>query len=130
MKRRADKLEEKLKIIKAAGCGLSAPLQHKLTALESLYGQYSVHTLCDALDVSRGTFYNHVLRRRKNKLLEMRTEKINIMRLPLKMSGKLIILTNEFCKILRDHEKTENTESARSALRKYIEMLEEFYQTM
>ena len=39
-------------------------------------------------------------------------------------------MTNEFRKILRDHEKTENTESARSALRKYIEVLEEFYQTM
>ena len=39
-------------------------------------------------------------------------------------------MTNEFRKILRDHEKTENTESARSALRKYIEMLEEFYQSM
>jgi len=46
LKRRADKLDEKLKVIKAAGCGLSAPLQEKLMALEALYGQYSVHVLC------------------------------------------------------------------------------------
>jgi len=39
-------------------------------------------------------------------------------------------MANEFRKILRDHEKTDNTESARSALRKYIEMLEEFYRNM
>ena len=25
-----------------------------------LYGQYDVHTLCEAMNVSRGTFYNHV----------------------------------------------------------------------
>ncbi|USF28336.1 hypothetical protein N510_003295 [Firmicutes bacterium ASF500] len=30
--------------------------------LELLYGQYDVYTLCEALDVSRGTFYNHILR--------------------------------------------------------------------
>ena len=76
LKRRADKLEKMLNVIKAAGCGLSAPLKEKLIALESLYGQYSVHTLCDALDVSRGTFYNHVLRRQKNKWFEIRREEI------------------------------------------------------
>jgi len=65
-----------LKIIKVAGCGLSAPLQEKLTALENLYGQHSVHTLCDALDVSRGTFYNHIFRRQKNKWFDIRREEI------------------------------------------------------
>ena len=65
LKRRAHKLEERLKVIKAAGCSLSAPLQEKLEALETLHGQYSVHTLCDALEVSRGTFYNHIFRRQK-----------------------------------------------------------------
>ena len=38
----------------------------KLAALESLYGQYNVHMLCDALKVPRGTFYNHILRNKKN----------------------------------------------------------------
>jgi len=76
LKRRADKLEEKLRVIKAAGCGLSAPLQEKLMALENLYGQYSVHVLREALEVSRGTFYNHVLRRKRVTSYDIRHEEI------------------------------------------------------
>lgn len=72
LKRRADKLERKLEVIKAAGCGMAAPLQEKLAALEKLYGQYSVHTLCDALEVSRGTFYNHIFRRTKISVHDLR----------------------------------------------------------
>jgi transposase InsO family protein len=76
LKRHADKLERKLEVIKAAGCGLVAPLQEKLVALEQLYGQYSVHTLCDALDVSRGTFYNHIFRRKDVTEYDKRREEI------------------------------------------------------
>ena len=66
MKRRFDKLEEKLDVIKIAGCGLSAPLQEKLEVLKKLYehGHYNVYVLCEALDVSRGTFYNHIFRKK------------------------------------------------------------------
>lgn len=34
-------------------------------ALERLYGQFSVHVLCEALDVPRGTFYNHIKRNKR-----------------------------------------------------------------
>lgn len=47
------------------GCTVSAPLQERLQELAKLYGQYSVHTLCEALCVSRGTFYNHIFRRKE-----------------------------------------------------------------
>ena len=76
LKRKYDKLEEKLKVIKAAGCGLSAPLQEKRAALKRLYGQYSVHVLCEALGVSRGTFYNHIFRRKEITWYDMRREKL------------------------------------------------------
>lgn len=33
--------------------------------MHSLYGQYSVHMLCEALDVPRGTFYNYILRNKR-----------------------------------------------------------------
>ena len=43
------------------------PLQKKLATLEELYHRpgnpFSVHELCDALDVARGTFYNHIFRK-------------------------------------------------------------------
>lgn len=59
-------LEGIIEILQNVGCRVDNPLDIKLYALEQLYGQYSVHMLCDALKVSRGTFYNHVLRYKKD----------------------------------------------------------------
>lgn len=58
--RRCEKQEQLISVLKTVDCLPSAPLQEKLLALERLYGQFSVHVLCDAMDVSRGTFYNLV----------------------------------------------------------------------
>ena len=60
------RLEQKLEVIKKAGCSPNAPLREKLVALETLYGKYSVHLLCEVMDVSRGTFYNHILRNKRD----------------------------------------------------------------
>lgn len=60
------RLEGIIEILQNVGCRVDDPLDIKLYALEQLYGQYSIHMLCDALKVSRGTFYNHVLRNKKD----------------------------------------------------------------
>lgn len=60
------RLEGIIEILQNVGCRVDDPLDIKLYALEQLYGQYSVHMLCDALKVSRETFYNHVLRNKKD----------------------------------------------------------------
>lgn len=65
MKQRIHKLEQKVEILQKVNCTVSAPLQEKLQELSKLYGQYSVHALCEALCVSRGTFYNHIFRRKE-----------------------------------------------------------------
>ncbi len=65
MKQRIRKLEQKVEILQKVSCTASAPLQEKLQELSKLYGQYSVHALCEALCVSRGTFYNHIFRRKE-----------------------------------------------------------------
>lgn len=62
---KVNRLEEIIEIYKTVNCNYNSPLKEKLYALEELYGQHSVHILCEALDVSRGTFYNHVLRNKK-----------------------------------------------------------------
>lgn len=69
MKRRISKLEDMIQVLKMVGCTISSPLQEKLKATEPLYRQFSVHTLCDALEVSRGTFYNHIFRNKKGDTL-------------------------------------------------------------
>ena len=65
MKQRIRKLEQKVEILQKVSCTASAPLQEKLQELSKLYGQYSVHALFEALCVSRGTFYNHIFRRKE-----------------------------------------------------------------
>lgn len=56
-----------MEIIRQTGYLSSAPLQKKLAAREKLYHRpdnpFSVHELCDALDVAMGTFYNHIFRK-------------------------------------------------------------------
>ena len=66
LRRKIEKQEAIIQVLKSVNCTVSAPLKEKLEALEPLYGQFSVHTLCDALEVSRGTFYNHILRNKRN----------------------------------------------------------------
>lgn len=66
MKQKLEKLEQKIVILQTVNCTASAPLQQRLRELERLHGQYSVHVLCEALQVDRGTFYNHLLRNKKD----------------------------------------------------------------
>lgn len=63
---RLRKLEHEKEILQLSGCLTDIPLQKKLSTLEKLHEeheQFSVHELCDALGVARGTFYNHIFRR-------------------------------------------------------------------
>ncbi len=78
--RRVNKLENIIAVLKTVNCTANDPLKEKLHELELLYGQYDVHTLCEALDVSRGTFYNHILRnKRSNAWFEKRREEYRIL---------------------------------------------------
>ena len=71
------RLEGLIKILKTVPCTVHAPLSERLSAIEQLHGQYSVHMLCEALDVSRGTFYNHILRnKRENTWYAKRREEL------------------------------------------------------
>lgn len=66
MSTRLAKLEHELEIIRLSGCLEEVPLRRRLEILEKIYHQdqlFSVHELCEALGVARGTFYNHIFRR-------------------------------------------------------------------
>ena len=60
-----ERLETIISILKRVHCTVDSPLSDRLLELERLYGEYHVHTLCDALEVSRGTFYNHIKRNKR-----------------------------------------------------------------
>ena len=60
------RLEGIIEILKSADCTVTAPLRQRLCAAEQFYGKYSIHMICDAFNISRGTFYNHILRNKKD----------------------------------------------------------------
>lgn len=60
------RLEGIIEILKFASCTANAPLKQRLYAAEQFYGKYNIHMICDAFDISRGTFYNHILRNKKD----------------------------------------------------------------
>lgn len=77
---RLEKSEHIIEILKTVRCTVHAHLKEKLSELEQLYGQYDIHTLCEALDVDRGTFYNHMFRNKKNNAwFEKRREEYRIL---------------------------------------------------
>lgn len=61
-----ERLEHVLDVIRLSGLIDEVPLHRRLDILETLHAQheeYYVHELCEALNVARGTFYNHIFRR-------------------------------------------------------------------
>lgn len=73
LQHKVEKLQNIITILKSADSLVSAPLKERLYALEPFYGKYEVHTICEALEVDRSTFYNHMLRsKRENVRFEKR----------------------------------------------------------
>ena len=66
LENKAKRLEGIISILQTVNCTAQSPLGVRLTEIEKLYGQYSVHMLCDALCVDRGTFYNHIKRNKRD----------------------------------------------------------------
>lgn len=79
LEKKVARLESIVEILQNIDCTANSPLDIKLNTLEELYGQYSVHMICDALKVPRGTFYNHIFRnKRDNTWYSKRREEFKI----------------------------------------------------
>ena len=64
--RQKERGEHLIEIVRLSNIVNDVPLQKKLeilAGLHSKFDKYSVHELCEALDVARGTFYNHIFRK-------------------------------------------------------------------
>lgn len=55
LKQKTNRQSDMIDILKTVECNAQSPLQEKLCEIKKLYGKYSVHVLCDALNVPRGT---------------------------------------------------------------------------
>lgn len=65
MKQHINKLERIMTLIKETGIISAIPLQQRLKACAELQekGEYSIREICEAMQVDRGTFYNHIFRK-------------------------------------------------------------------
>ena len=80
LKRKVEKQAKIISILKTVPCTVHSPLKERLNALEALHSEYDVHTLCEALNVARGTYYNHILRnKRDNVWYKKREEEYRIL---------------------------------------------------
>ena len=57
-KRHLKKLALELEVLRQCPCGRNASIDEKVAAVNALRGRYSIHVLCDALSLPRGTYYN------------------------------------------------------------------------
>ena len=61
-----EKLALELEVMRQCPCGINASIDDKIAAINTLTGRYSVHVLCEALELPRGTYYNR--KRREGQL--------------------------------------------------------------
>ena len=66
LKSHCEKLENIICILKTCGCSVDAPLRQRYEVIKDLSSAYSITTLCNALNVPKGSYYNHILRNKND----------------------------------------------------------------
>lgn len=118
LEKKVKRLENIIEILKKSECSVSDPLKIKLPILEELYGQYSVHMLCEALEVPRGTFYNHMLRNKKdNTWYAKRKEEMRVKIQQIYDDNNQIFGAGKIYAIMKDEGYHTSVEMVRSLMR-------------
>lgn len=63
-----EKMDLIFEVMQKAPCGMDASIDEKIKVIDSLSDQYSIHVLCDALSLPRGTYYNRKRRETYQKI--------------------------------------------------------------
>ncbi len=66
MERKIERLENVVNVLKTVNCTVKSPLKKRLYAAEPLVSSYSIPIICEALNIPKGTFYNHVYRNKRD----------------------------------------------------------------
>lgn len=66
-KKKVERLNRIIAILQTVDCTATSPLQDRLHEIEKLSSEYNVNTLCEALKVAKGTYYNHIFRNKHDK---------------------------------------------------------------
>lgn len=118
LEKKIKRLEGIIEILQSVDCTVRSPLDEKLDALEQLYGKYSVHMLCDALKVPRGTFYNFILRnKRDNTWYSKRKEELRIKIQEIYNENKQIFGAAKIAAVLKEQGYRTSDKTVRNLMR-------------
>lgn len=112
------RLEGIVKILQSVSCTARSPLKDKLYAAEKLYGKYSVHMICEALAIPRGTFYNHIFRNKKdNTWYSKRKEELRIRIQEIYDENNQIFGARKIAAVMRNEGVKVSEEMVRTLMR-------------
>ena len=74
-----DKLNKIVAASKELRCGVTASITEKVAEINRLEGKYSIHVLCEALQLPRGTYYNRKKRGEKPNQYEIADNEIKVL---------------------------------------------------
>ena len=69
LRQKCDRQEKMLDIIRISSCSPNSTQTEKYEAITALSDRYNVNTLCKALGMAKGSYYNHILRNKNGNTL-------------------------------------------------------------
>ena len=75
LKSKCDRQEKIIEILKKSPCPVSAPLRNRYKVIKALKSDYSESLLCDALNVSKGSYYNHIFAIKVKQICSLKKKK-------------------------------------------------------
>lgn len=69
LKQKCEQQEKMIEILQSAPCTVSSPLRERYAYIQSVSDKYSINLLCKAMNVAKGSYYNHVLRNKNENTL-------------------------------------------------------------
>ncbi|MBE7015155.1 MAG: IS3 family transposase [Ruminococcaceae bacterium] len=112
LKMHCEKLENIIQILKICGCTVDAPLRQRFEVIKELSTVYSITTLCDALNVPKGSYYNHIFRNKNgNTLAAQRIKELTPVVEEIYNESKQIFGAGKITAIMNDrgYKTTEKT---------------------
>ncbi len=76
LQKELDRLRLENQIFRESGCAPSSPLHIRIEAIRHLSENYSVHRLCQTLQVQRSTYYHRILRSPEKTQLQIEDEQL------------------------------------------------------
>lgn len=59
---KCERQQKIIEILKRSPCSPNTPLSKRYEVIKALSSEYNVNTLCEALNMAKGSYYNHLLR--------------------------------------------------------------------